>query len=492
MAGLGRRIAAGVGWMLGAKFFERSLGFVSTLVLARLLMPEDFGLVAMATSIWALLEIFTAFGFDMALIRDRGATREHYDTAWTFEVLLGAAIAALLAGLAVPTAAFFGEPRLVAVMLALAAAAAVQGCENIGVVAFRKELDFRREFLFLGLKKLAMVVTTISTALVLRNYWALVAGMLVGRAMGVGLSYALHPFRPRLSLLRARELVGFSKWLLLTNLIGFVRTRFADFVIGRLSGASVLGIYSVGAELARLPTTELVAPINRAVFPAYALIASDLAALRREYLSVLGMIALVGLPAALGIAAVAPVAVATLLGGKWLPAIEVVQVLAVAGALHTLLSNSYSLFIAIDKPWIQAGVGAVHAVLLVLMLPVLGATMGLRGVLVATLVASCVLFPLSFAFVMRELGLAAADLARVLWRPALGSASMYAVVSLHVSALGALADPLALAEAVALGGACYTGAVAALWMASGRCEGAEAAVLSRVGGWLAARRSRSA
>jgi len=134
----GRQIATGAAWMMGFKLFDKSIGLVSTLVLARVLTPADFGLVAMATAVVALLGLMGAFGFDTALIQRQDADRTHYDTAWTFNVLFGVAVALLLLVVAVPAANFYREPRLELMLPALAIGSLVGGFENISTVAFRK------------------------------------------------------------------------------------------------------------------------------------------------------------------------------------------------------------------------------------------------------------------------------------------------------------------------------------------------------------------
>ena len=98
--------------MVGFKVLERSLGMISMLLLARLLVPADFGLVAMATSLIALLELFSAFGVDTALIQRADATREHYNSAWTLNAMAGFTIGACMMLMAIPVAAFYNEPRV--------------------------------------------------------------------------------------------------------------------------------------------------------------------------------------------------------------------------------------------------------------------------------------------------------------------------------------------------------------------------------------------
>src|SRR5262245_61096532 len=217
-----RRMAKGALWMVLARTTDRSMGLVSTAILARLLVADDFGLVAMATAVLALLELIASFGFDVALIQNTNASRQQYDTAWTFNVFLGASIGLLLLLLAVPAAHFYNEPRLTGILSCLALAAAVQGFENFGVVAFRKALNFNNDFALLFSKRLATFSVTIPIAFALRNYWALVAGILVGRIASVGLTYWLHPYRPRFSLAGGSALLHFGKWLVVGNVYYFV------------------------------------------------------------------------------------------------------------------------------------------------------------------------------------------------------------------------------------------------------------------------------
>lgn len=479
-------MAHGAAWMIAARLLDRVLGLLSTLILARLLVPADFGLIAMATTTLALLEALTSFGFDAALVRHPGARREHYDTVWTVNALLGAVIGIGLLLAAIPATWFFREPRLAPIMAVLAVIVVVRGLENVGVIALEKELHFKRVFVFIAGKKAAMFGAGVLLAFVLRDYRALLGGMAAGALAGVALSYLLHAFRPRLSLSCWHELFAFSRWLLLKNLMDFVRLRYADLMVGRVAGPGALGVYSVGAEIATLPTTELVAPINRAVLPGYAMMVRDPNELRNGYLAVLGVVAVLALPAAFGIAAIASLVVPTLLGPHWSAAIEVVQVLAWVGALHVLQSNSYPVYLALGKPWIAAALSAAHAILLAVALPALGMRWGLSGVMVGVLVSNAASFPVGLAITMRLLQLSVAECLTVLLRPLAASALMYFAVAHYAGGVEDPSSVLSLISAIALGIACYVTVLAALWWARGRPNGAESAILLRLRNWMSA------
>ena len=242
----------------------------------------------------------------------------------------------LTAALAYPAAAFYGEPRLVPVMFAIGAAWLISGFENIGTVNFRRNMDFGREFRFLAFKRVTSFGVAIAAALMLRSYWALVIGMLAGRTVGVILSYLLEPFRPRLSLAASRQLFSFSGWMLVTNVAAAVISKIPSFFVGRMFGAQTLGAYTVGAEIAQLAHTELVAPINRAMIPGYSRLADDVDAFRRTCIDSAAAILLLVLPASVGIAVLAGPVVRVLLGEQWNEAVPVIQVLAFSGAVNAI------------------------------------------------------------------------------------------------------------------------------------------------------------
>jgi O-antigen/teichoic acid export membrane protein len=491
MTSVVERMASGAAWMVLARVVERALGVFSTLLLARLLVPADFGLVAVATSIIAVLELLTGFGFDLALIRDQRATRGHFDTAWTLNVLIGLTIGVLMLALAAPAAGFFGDERLTGILAALSVVPLLSGLENIGVVAFRKELDFRREFVFLSAKKVMMILTAVPIAWAVGNYWALVAGIVMGRLAATGLSYWMHPFRPRWALSHISELLGFSKWMFAVNVVNFIKTRYADFVVGRIAGANALGLYSIGAEIASLPTSDLVGPINRAVFPGYSLMSGDVARMRQAYLSVTAVVALVALPAGAAIAGMASIIVPLLLGAKWVAAVPVMEVMAIVGMCTALQANSFSIFLAMGSPRTPAFLGGLQALLLILLLPFGVLRLGIEGAAWVTLGATLTLLPLHYVLLMRLIRCSLRELLSVVWRPVVAVAAMFAAFELTVPSTvpsGFVALATANAVSIAGGALSYLAAVGALWVLAGRPEGGEHTILSRLGlvAWLRA------
>ncbi len=481
----GAHVARGALLMMALKMAERSIGFVSTMILARLLTPADFGLVAMAMTIVTLMELMGAFGFETAIIQRQDAGRTHYDTAWTFGVIFSVATALMLLVLAIPAGHFYREPRVATILMVLAAGALAQGFENIGTVAFRKELDFGREFRFLLSKKLVSFTVTIGLAFAFRSYWALIIGTVVGKWFSVMISYRVHPFRPRLSLAATRDLFHFSRWLFLSNLVLFLQNKSDAFILGRTVGASDLGLYNIASEIATLPSTEVIAPINRAVFPAYAMLSAELAKLREKFLEVFRFIAVISLPVCVGLVCVADLAVQVLLGDKWMAAVPLLQLFTVCGLTSSLQSNLILVIIALGKPKANT---MLSAAMLVFYLPAMFWASIHYGTLGATWVhlvmSIIVLIPLHVVF-FRLTELRPAAYFNTLWRPALAAAGMgLAVLALEqqITALHSGFPPLAaLVTYMIAGTLCYVSFLLILWHLSGRpAHSAETAILSEL------------
>ncbi|HSQ04791.1 MAG TPA: oligosaccharide flippase family protein, partial [Burkholderiales bacterium] len=254
---MNRSIAAGAAWMIGLRLCVTAMGLISTLILARLLEPADFGLVALGTALVAAFDLLTNFRFDVPLIQSQTATREDYDSAWTLNLAMGLTLGLLLSVTAHPAARFFAEPRLSGVVFVLAGVAAVDGAQNIGVVNFRKEFAFGREFVFSASRKVASVLVGVVCAWVFRSYWALAAGVAASSAWGLVASYVMHPFRPRFCTRSTRMLLVFSKWLVLDNIVQFLRFRSSDLLIGRIVGTGSLGLFNIANEVAWLPQNTL-------------------------------------------------------------------------------------------------------------------------------------------------------------------------------------------------------------------------------------------
>jgi lipopolysaccharide exporter len=480
-----KKIAKGAAWMVAFKLIDRGLGLLSTLVLARLLIPADFGLVAMATVLIGALQLLVSFSFDVPLIQNPDAGRDQFDTAWTFTVIFSVICGTLLAFLAIPASHFYREPRLEAVVYFLALAFAVQGFANIGPVVFRREMRFDREFKFLLAKRITSLVVTIPLALSLKNYWALVIGQLFGAFASVALSYIVSSYRPRFSLRAKVELFHSSKWLMINNLFQFLNGRGAELLIGRFAGTQTLGVYTIASELATLPTTELVAPINRAAFPGYAQSALDTTKLRGNFLNVMSMIALFALPAGIGIAVIADLLVPAVLGPQWLAAIPLMQVLAIYGVLQALQTNIGYVYLSLGEPKIITLINGLQVLILIaLLIPGIQYAEAI-GAAWAFLASIVFIIPINHVFLWKRLQVGTRQICANLIRPFIASLIMGFLVWLLKVTLDVQHGTvtyllLALLFTVSTGVLIYTLVLYGLWRISSQPPGPERLCFSQI------------
>jgi lipopolysaccharide exporter len=470
------------------RLLDRSIGIVSTAALARLLLPADFGLVAMAMSIIAIIELASTFSFEMALIQKAQPSRAHYDTAWTLNVLTGSGGAIAIALATPATVSFYGDERLMPIMLALAAIWFAASFENVGTVDFRREMNFSKEFKLMFIRRITAFVATMLAAFTLRSYWALIIGTVTARAMGLVLSYAMHRFRPRMSLAHWRELFAFSGWLVLGNIAGVLIGKVPHFVVGRLFGAPSLGAYSVGAEIANLAYTEVVAPINRAMFPGYSRLVDQPAAFRRICLDATTVILAVVFPVTVMVAVLAQPIVRLLLGTQWADAAPIIQFLAVSGAVSAVTSNNAAAYMALGRPRLMLVLLGTRLAVLLAGIYWLARPYGIAGVATADFLASLACLGVSVPLLFSTVRIRAVDYWRCTWRPllasvAMGCASWFAVASLP-AATGVGAALWSIAAGALVAALIYPLTYLVLWRLSGRPQTIEVEIAQRAAAWL--------
>ncbi len=474
-----RNLLYGSAMMIAMRWTTRLLGLVSTLILVRLLSPDDFGVVAMAMVIVGLLEVFTHTAVDLALIRDREASREHYDTAWTLEILQALALAVVLVIVAPWAARFFADERVTLVIYALALRAVVGSFENIGVVAFRRDLEFHKEFWFGVSKKMAMVALTIVAAFTLKSYWALVAGLVSGRCADVFISFRRHPYRPRFSLAKVAELWGFSQWLLMGRIGDMVTRKLDEFVIGGELGTTAMGNYFVASDVATAPTEEIVGPMSRGIYPVYSHLLNARPQLIDSFLLVLASTTYLCVPLGMGLSAVAPNLVPLVLGEKWVAAIPLIEYLGISGIAMALAMTVEPLLVATGRVRIFAWFQWMQLLLLAPALIYAGKVLGVVGVAAAKTAILTLSIPLWFYVVSRVEVISARRLMGAMLPAVLAGTVMH----VGVRALARVPLPsevLILVCQLLAGAGIYFAVTWSIWKARGYPDGAERKALERM------------
>ncbi len=472
----------GVAWSTGMRWSIQLIGLISTVILARLLTPKDFGIIGMAMIALGLSASLTELGVSQHLIRTPKATRAHCNTAWSMSVLQNLLVAVLLAASAKLVAGYLGEPGVEHVMYVIALATAITGFSNIGPVMAQKELRFHKDFQFNVYKKLVAFVVTIGLALWFRNYWALAWAFMVNALLELGLSYLMFSYRPRWSLERFPEYFRFSLRIIPLTMAKYLNAKVDALVIGGLAGGTQLGLYNTSSELSAMATREVGASIGRGLFPNYAAIRHDPEQLNASFRNVLSSISLLVLPLGAGLSVCAPDIIPLLLGDKWLAAIPIVQWLAIAATLTSLahLMTMQILIVSghetasVIMVWLRLGL-RIAAIALAVMLG------GAAAIAAGVTMAAAISVPIAVMVLRHCLALPIAAILGALWRPL--------IATLVMTAFLIATDPMMpdvtsarLAIKVASGALIYGVTVLILWWFSGRPGGVEKFIVGTLRG----------
>ena len=326
---LDRSLVSGVAWSGAAKWTAQVVAWVSTLFVARLVTPADFGVVGMAWLYLGFVAVGTEFGIGSAVVTMRELSARQLHQLNTVAIALGVGAAGLSVALAVPLARFFDEPRLAAVVAVLSASALIAGSKVVPAALLQKELQFRRLAMFEGASAVIVALGTLGLAIAGLGYWALVFGSLAGAIVHVSLVVRSRPLP--LGWPRGADIgpaVSFSRDMLVSRLSWYAYDN-ADFLIaGKVLGTSPLGAYRLAWTFASMPLDKLVSLVGRVTPAVLSSVQNDRAELRRYVLRITEAVSLAVFPASVGLALVADDFVQALLGDKWLAAVWPLRILA--------------------------------------------------------------------------------------------------------------------------------------------------------------------
>ncbi len=377
-----KKVVQGGLWIFSLRIINRSLGFIRTLILARLLSPEDFGLLGIAMLAISALETFSNTGFQAALIQKKDNVEIYLDTAWTVSLIRGGVLFILLYVSAPYIADFFQSPDAVFIIRVVALSAFLSGCKNIGMIYFQRELEFHKYFIYEFSAVISDLLVSVTLAFLLRNVWALVWGGMAANIVRVMLSYYLHPHHPGITFQKEKfqEIFRFGKWASASGILIFLATQGDDFFVGKIFGTAALGIYQMAYMLSNLATTEITHVISQVMFPAYAKIQDDGEQIKRNYLNVMQLTTALSFPLSAGFFILIPEFTAVFLTEKWMPVIVPVQILSVAGAVRSLAATVGPVLYSIGRPDIDTAWQFVRVITLALLLYPFSLGWGIAGV----------------------------------------------------------------------------------------------------------------
>ena len=388
---LRHRILQAGGWAGLGFVLDKAIAAIQLMVVARLLVPADFGVMAASATIVLAFMTISELGLESALIAKTKVDREDLAVAWTVAIARGAVMAACLWTAAEMIGQAMQMPQLASLLRVHAWLLVLQGLQSPAMAIVLKNLDLRRRVTMDLVRRVIEATAIITLALWLRNVWALLLGQMVGMCVGSLLSYWVAPFRPRLSFYRPAcvYFLHYGKQLNVAALCIFGVMSGGELVIGRVLGQEALGFYQIALAIPLLLGVRVTVLIHQISVPTYALLQQDRLGVARVFELQMGLVGLIFIPLAAGVAVLAPVIVPLAFGPQWLAVVDPLRILCVYVVCAGYSSVMTALHYGANRPDLQMkSWGAQFLVYAVALVP-LTMGYGLTGA-AAALVASYV------------------------------------------------------------------------------------------------------
>jgi O-antigen/teichoic acid export membrane protein len=471
------RAAFGTFLLLIARLGTKSLDIVMLMVLTRFLLPEDFGLVALAMMVVRMTEAILELTVGVSLLYVPRLTRSHLDTAFTLGLLRGIVISTFLFVLSVPLASFYGDERLVALTCALAIAPAMRGLRSPRLYEQFKALQFGPDSASEIIGKVLAVIAAAAVAVATQSYWAIAVGAIAAPTFQMIASYCISPYRPRLSLRHHRLFHRVFGWGMAAQTLGALNWQGDRLILGKMATQAQLGEFAIARDLSGTAFKLISEVVSKSALAGLAYYREDNARLARAYATVSSVLLAVGVPISVGQACVAQELVAVLLGENWGRVVPIYQAVSLAMIPALYASLTSSLFYATDRPEL---VFSRNFYDLLFRLPVTVALImmsGLMGAVVALIASDLFLALICLHSLKRIVGVSILRQLLVPWRSYCSAIVMVAVIEMlrlaswpSVGVVPAIAFLLA---AVPLAAISYAATHWLLWYGTGRPEGVE-------------------
>jgi PST family polysaccharide transporter len=451
----------GVKWTLIEQLGMQLSSFAVFLVLARLLDPEAFGLVAMASITVASFRLLLGQGLSAAIVQRAELEPEHLDTAFWINVLLGSSLVGLVVALSGLFAELYEEPEIESIVTWLAVSLLFTGLSTVQEAMLKRRLNFRALALRNLLGDPIGGVVGVGMALAGYGFWSLVAQQLVAsvvRLLTLWLSSSWRP-RARFSLRHLKELLGFGLSMMGSEILAFANKRLDQFLVGYFLGVTLLGYYNIAKRLIIIVTEVISGSINKVAWPVFSSVQKNPEKLKYVFFEATKFTSLIAFPAFLGLVAISPQLVPLLFGDKWIPAIPVLQVLAGLGMLRSVMRLQASLLVGIGYASLHLRLQLILAVASVIGF-MLVKHWGLVAVAFSYVVVTIILMPMWLRAVHRLVGFDLRGYFSQYAVPLQGSLAMFVIAGAASAGLDAFL-PLwsSVLAAVVVGAAVYVGVV---------------------------------
>jgi PST family polysaccharide transporter len=401
----------------------------STMVLARLLMPQDYGLVAMVTAITGFVALFKDLGLSMASIQRAQINHSQVSTLFWINVTLSFTLALLLALGAPVISRFYNEPRLILITLILAGTFVLSGLTVQHEAMLRRQMRFST-LAVIDIGSLVLAITTgITMALRGAGYWALVGSSVVSSVTYVVLVWVFCSWRPGWPVRKAgiRSMLAFGGHLTSFNVVNYFARNLDQILLGRFWGPGILGLYGRAYSLMMLPINQVREPLNAVAIPALSHIQNDPIRYKKFYIKLVTLLAFITMPLMVFLFICANEVVGLLLGSKWSGAVNIFKILCIVAFIQPVASTVGLVLISLGQSKRYFTIGIINSIIVVIAF-ILGLPRGAIGVATAYTIVNYVMIGPTLWYCFRRSPMSITDFFSAISRPAVASLCMGAAI----------------------------------------------------------------
>lgn len=424
---LAKETAQALAWVALIAMFKKMIGFITQIILAKILVPADFGLLAIGLLVISSMEIFSNLGLGSTLIYRKDDS--HYTAANTAFILLPlvAFILFLIAYFSASyVALFFNNEAVKPIIQVLALMFVISSFGTVPSTLIEKELEFKKKILPETVPILGYACTALWLAINGYGIWSLVYGQIVSTVLAVGLIWFVSDWRPTFTfdLNTARVLFSYGKHFMGASIVIFLISNIDNAVVGRVLGMEALGFYTIAYTISNLPATQLTYLVGRVMFPTYSKLQDDRIALKSAYLRTLKYVSILSIPAAFGMFIIAFDFVGVVLGSKWLPAVPALQILCIYGLLRSIAATTGSIFQSIGRAEILFRTSALQLLFMMCLIGPLTTKYGIVGTSLSLVFPMSIITIIQTYFVKSLLNINTKEIIKLLLIPLFNSILM--------------------------------------------------------------------
>ncbi len=391
--GYKKDVIKGISWIGFLRFATKLVGFLEAIILAKILIPAQFGAYGIALLALGLLEVITESGVNIVLVQEKEIDK-HINSAWIVSILRGLLISLILFISAQFISDFFHSKDALPLLQLISVVPLARGFINPAIVKFQKELMFARDFWFRFVVLFIDTVVSIIVTYVLQNPIGIIIGLLTGVFVELFLSFVLISPTPILKFEKKyiSNIFHRGKWVTISTIFDYLFHNADNIVVGRLLGAASLGVYQLAYSIAAIPLIEIGRVFVHVTVPILVKISPDTKRLRSAYFKTVLSIALITIPFALLFASF-PQIFTLILGEKWAALSVVIPVLAVLGFVKSVSLSSTALFLSVNKQEYTTIITFVNILGLIVSIIPLSLTYGIFGAGLSALIGSLIAIP---------------------------------------------------------------------------------------------------